>query len=1001
MPLRRGLRTPLALAAVLLVQLALGQPTFTIGLDQSATGVVAMDATTHVYLLDVPAGSAGFTIEVRGEDRDADLAVYYGDEELFSDISAEPNPTYAVASPRSGRYRIEVLNLLWQELPYTIRVRSGAVDVPRPTPPVAIPGSGATDAGFIELGGTRTGVVPASEIYREYALQVPAGTRGFTVRLTAGGADADMAVYFGSEELYDDISLDPDPEFAVANPRAGTYRIVVKNLLADDLAYVLSVTVDGAAPARPGGGAAVLELGSGVVASGGSIVVRFAGAPGNVRDWIGLYARGATDRQFVSWQYLEGAASGERTFVAPDDVGTYEFRMFENDGYDRLAVSLPFDVGSGAAPGPRPGAAPDPTGPSVPLTCLANARSGELADLAEGARATVTCPANCSAGVAVWGTDVYTDDSNVCAAAAHAGVIDLARGGAFVITIREGQPAYEASVRNGVSTRAWGAWARSFTFASAGGDEVAGVDAGDAIVGTWRIDANGHRGTITFERSNGTWTAALTLSRDEVMQDVSFDGATVRFVRPAGSNTQEYVGRLSDDGVTQRLAGTFYQGSARSEFPWSAERPRPVGAALPSPTTASEGVAIASDQSGTLSTAEGVVVSVPAGAVPITEAGGVGTMVFSAEPSSLRPVPPSGFAAVGPVVQLGPVGLTFEQPVSLTFPIPEGIDLATVVGLTTVDPADGSWVVVPGVVDPAARTVTVWTDHFSPWSVVTRPGGRPVDGGVLQISNGMTRGGGTVYACDVDDRDCRAGLPTSHGYGVCMVSWDLVDPNQRFWGVRDGMSRVATALDGQTSDWWLPDGTYVIEPFFHLSQLNQSPLYVPRHQMYVQPALTITLRGGQVVSFGDDYPRGYVEGWTHCHGGTGADSTRGPITSVGTGDVQVTLTWQADVDVDLHVTDPAGDTVYYGNRRVSSGGELDRDNMCGDFEWGRPENVYWPESGAPSGAYTVKVRYYGSCADEEPTVAWTVRVIVGGTAQSFAGVLAPDEEQTVTTFTVR
>jgi hypothetical protein len=376
-------------------------------------------------------------------------------------------------------------------------------------------------------------------------------------------------------------------------------------------------------------------------------------------------------------------------------------------------------------------------------------------------------------------------------------------------------------------------------------------------------------------------------------------------------------------------------------------------------------------------------------------------MVFSAEPSSRRPDLPSGFASVGPVVQLGPVGLTFEQPVALTFPIPEGVDPATVVGLTTVDPADGAWVVVSGVVDPVARTVTVWTDHFSPWSVATRAGDRPVDGGVLRISNGMARGGAVVYACDGDDRDCRPGLPTSHGYGVCMVSWDLLDPNQRFWGVRDGMSRVAAALDGQSIDWWLPDGTYVVEPFFHMSQINQSPLYVPRHQMYVQPALTITLRGGQVVSFGDDYPRGYVEGWTHCHGGTGVGSTRGPITSVGTGDVQVTLTWQAEVDVDLYVTDPAGDTVYYGNRSVLSGGELDRDNMCGDFEWGRPENVYWPQAGAPAGTYTVKVRYYGSCGSEDPTVAWTVRVIVGGTAQSFTGVLAPYDEQTVTTFTVR
>jgi hypothetical protein len=895
MPLRRGLRTPLALLVALLLGLAYGQPTYTIGLDQSASGVVATDATTHVYLLDVPAGTAGFTIEVRGEDRDADLAVYFGDEQLHYDISSETNPTFALASPRAGRYRIEVLNLLWQDLPYTIQVRTGAVGAQRPTPPVAGSGSVSSDGGSIELGGTRTGVIPAAEIYREYALQVPAGTRGFTVRLTAGGADADMAVYYGSEELYDDISVDPNPVFTLANPRAGGYRIVVKNLLADDLDYVLRVEADGAAPTRPGAGAAALELGSGVVAPGAPIVVRFAGAPGNPRDWIGLYARGAEDRQFASWQYLEGAAAGQRTFVAPNDLGAYEFRMFANDGYDRLAVSPPFDVEVLAVPGGGPGSAPGTLGPSTPLTCGDNAQGETLGDLTEGARATVSCPANCSAGASVWGTDVYTDDSNVCAAAAHAGAIDLARGGSFVVSILPGSTSYVGSARHGVTSRNWGSWRRSFAIVSA---------------------------------SSGPAPTA-----------------------PASS------------GAT---------------------------------------ATVTSDAEGTVANAAGVRVEVPAGAVPVTIEGAPGTMVFSIEPAATPAAPPSGFAVAGATYQIGPDGLTLEQPVRLVFPIPDGVDLADVVGLTTFDAAEGAWVVVPGTVDPIARTVTVWTDHLSPWAVATWAGApRTSYGGTLRITNSMTRGGGVVFPCAADDPNCRPGLPTGHGFGVCLVSWDLEDPAQRFWSTRDGVSRAAVATDGQTTDFWLPNGTYVVEPYFHMSQINQSPLYVPRHQMYVQPTLAITVRDGDVIAFGDDYPRGYVEGWSTCFGGSGAGSQRGPITSVGTGDVQVTLTWQADVDVDLYVTDPAGDTVYYGNRRVSSGGELDRDNMCGDFEWGRPENVYWPQAGAPAGTYTVKVRYYGSCGSEGPTVAWTVRVIAGGSAQSFTGVLAPYDEQAVTTFTVR
>lgn len=49
----------------------------------------------------------------------------------------------------------------------------------------------------------------------------------------------------GAEELHDDDRSGPNRVFAVAYPRAGTYRIVVTNLLADDLGYVLSFAVAG------------------------------------------------------------------------------------------------------------------------------------------------------------------------------------------------------------------------------------------------------------------------------------------------------------------------------------------------------------------------------------------------------------------------------------------------------------------------------------------------------------------------------------------------------------------------------------------------------------------------------------------------------------------------------------------------------------------------------------------------------------------------------------
>lgn len=879
----RRVRILLAVAAALLGACAAAQPTYTIAIGQTASGTIATDATTHAYLLDVPAGLQGLTIEVRGGDRDADLAVYFGDEELYSDWSTDPNPVFALASPRAGRYRIEVLNLLWQELPYTIRVTSGPVAGTTVAPGSTWSAPGVA-AGAIELGGTRTGVIPAAELYRAYTLDVPSGTLGFTVRLTAGGADADMAVYFGNETLFDDVSVDPNPVFTLTNPRPGTYTVVVKNLITSDLNYVLTVEAQGATPVRPG--VARLEVGVGEVAPGAPIVVRFSGTPGNARDWIGLYQRGAEDRAYRDWKYTTALTSGQLTFMAPAEPGTYEFRLFENDGYTRLAASGTFDVVVATRPTP-PSAA-------VPVTCTTTARDDVLRDVAVGTSVQVTCPAGCSSGESVWGTDAYTDDSRVCTAAAHAGVLDLARGGTVALTIAEGRGGYEASTRNGVTTRSWGAWSRSFTFAAATGP-----------------------------------------------------GATTTPLPTAGTS-----------------------------------------------------VSATSDAPATLRTTEGVVVEVPAGAVPARVDGGVGTMVFSSEPATRTPQPPAGFAAVGPFLQIGPENLRFEQPVALTFPIPAGVDPATVAGLTTFDEAENAWVVVPGVVDPVARTVTVWTDHFSPWGVAIRQT-PPRSGGILRIGNASARGGMPTYTCEPDDPNCQPGLPTSHGYGLCMTEWSLVNPSERFWGVRDGMSRVATARDGQTIDWWLPDGTYLLEPFFHMSQVNQSPLYVPRHQMWVAPAVRVTVRDGQVVAFGNDWPGEYVQGWTRCHGGEGPGTERERITSVGTGDVQVTLTWQAEIDVDLYVTDPAGETVYYGNRRVASGGELDRDNMCGDFEWGRPENVYWPQGGAPAGEYVVKVRYYGSCVSGDPSVAWTVRVVVGGTVQSYTGTLAPYDEQTVTTFRVR
>lgn len=71
------------------------------------------------------------------------------------------------------------------------------------------------------------------------------------------------------------------------------------------------------------------------------------------------------------------------------------------------------------------------------------------------------CP-TVSLGASVWGTDLYTDDSDVCAAAVHAGAIP-ATGGQVSVTIQPAQGSYASTTRNGVTTYSYGYWSGSIS----------------------------------------------------------------------------------------------------------------------------------------------------------------------------------------------------------------------------------------------------------------------------------------------------------------------------------------------------------------------------------------------------------------------------------------------------------------------------------------------------------------------------------------------------------
>jgi len=83
-----------------------------------------------------------------------------------------------------------------------------------------------------------------------------------------------------------------------------------------------------------------------------------------------------------------------------------------------------------------------------------------------GQRFSFSCPSREkeATGFAVWGTDIYTDDSYICGAAIHAGRITK-QGGTVTIEIRAGQSSYTGTTRNGIRTRRYGPFGGSFVFA--------------------------------------------------------------------------------------------------------------------------------------------------------------------------------------------------------------------------------------------------------------------------------------------------------------------------------------------------------------------------------------------------------------------------------------------------------------------------------------------------------------------------------------------------------
>lgn len=67
----------------------------------------------------------------------------------------------------------------------------------------------------------------------------------------------------------------------------------------------------------------------------------------------------------------------------------------------------------------------------------------------------------------VWGTDVYTADSSIAAAAVHAGLLRPGEAGPVLLQILPGQNSYSGTTRNGVTSSSYGAYPLSYSLSPA------------------------------------------------------------------------------------------------------------------------------------------------------------------------------------------------------------------------------------------------------------------------------------------------------------------------------------------------------------------------------------------------------------------------------------------------------------------------------------------------------------------------------------------------------
>jgi hypothetical protein len=169
---------------------------------------------------------------------------------------------------------------------------------------------------------------------------VVAGAGGFTLTVNGSGFTSASVVKWN------------------LSPRATTFvsgSQLTASITAADVASVGTAQVS-VTTAPPGGGtsgsltvamvpAPTLSVSTTTAAPGASVTVTLSGGLGGPYDWIAFAPTSAPNTSYLYYTYVgNGVTTRTWTVTAPSTPGTYEFRLFLNNGYTRAATSLTVTV---------------------------------------------------------------------------------------------------------------------------------------------------------------------------------------------------------------------------------------------------------------------------------------------------------------------------------------------------------------------------------------------------------------------------------------------------------------------------------------------------------------------------------------------------------------------------------------------------------------------------------------------------------------------------------